>query len=273
MKASSHCMYCQGNDENIDNPIHHPSYEITTRCNLNCIYCYSNVAVRKGKAPISGYYGDDRDVKAITISQFGEPLVAGVEEVVRVAKRLKDIFDARLDLQTNGTLLSKDATNKLEKFFDIIIVSLDAFSREKYVKITGFDLFESLVENIKALKDSSAKAILRTIYMPGINDEDTFKIAEFAGKLGMEMFLQPVSVYDADVMVKNGLNLSRAESIYEFIEISKKLSEISDVRIPGCFIVNVKRVSKLYGRDAIKFIKRNVIANVPEIRREWKFRV
>uniref|UniRef100_A0A7C4WEU5 Radical SAM protein n=2 Tax=Geoglobus ahangari TaxID=113653 RepID=A0A7C4WEU5_9EURY len=273
MKASSHCEFCPGNDEKGD-PVHHPSYEITTRCNLQCIYCYSIIAVKKGKAPKPGYYGKTENVKAITISQFGEPLLAGIDEVERVAKGLKEMFpDARLDLQTNGIFLDKKAIKRLEKYFDIAMVSLNAASRKKYIEITGFDGFDTLIENLKALKLSSVKGIIRTIHMPGINDEDVFKIAELSNSLEMEMFLQPLSVYNVELMEKHGLDMERTERLIEFLKVSEKLEEITDLRIPGCIVVNLKKVIKEYGRDCLEFIRRKAIANVPEIRREWKFKI
>ena len=274
MKESSHCESCPGNDEREENPVHHPSYEITTKCNLRCIYCYSIIAVKKGKAPKPGYYGEIKNVKAITISQFGEPLLAGIDEVERVARRLKDISpDARLDLQTNGILLDERAVKRLEKFFDLAMVSLNAASREKYLEITKFDGYETVKKNLRVLKESSIRGIIRTIYMPGINDRDVFKIAELSNSLEMEMFLQPLSVYNAELMKKHGLDMERTESLIEFLEVSEKLKEITDLRIPGCIIVNVKRIIREYGRDCLRFIKRNAMANVPEIRREWKFTI
>ncbi|MEM2346473.1 MAG: radical SAM protein, partial [Archaeoglobaceae archaeon] len=66
-KYSFHCKHCEGISE-VENPKHHPSYEITLDCNLDCIFCYSKIAKSMG-IPKPGYYGD-MNPKAITISQF-----------------------------------------------------------------------------------------------------------------------------------------------------------------------------------------------------------
>ncbi len=272
MLPATHCTHCQGSDESIENPVHHPTYEITPKCNLNCIYCYSNVALKKGKAPLPGYYGETDDVRSITLSQYGEPLVAGIDEVERIARELKNMFpEVRLDLQTNGILLNEKAIKRLEKYFELAMVSLDVSSREKYARITGFDGFDILMENLKALSKSAIKGVIRTVYMPGINDRDVFELAEIAGKLNMEMFLQPLSVYDKELMEGHGLDMERTESIVELVEVYGNLSEIADVRIPGCFIVNLKKIEKDFGREYIRMIRRNALAEVPEIRRERKF--
>ena len=272
MFPATHCTHCQGSDESIEDPVHHPTYEITPKCNLNCIYCYSNVALKRGKAPQPGYYGETEDVRSITLSQYGEPLLAGIDEVERIAKELKNMFpQARLDLQTNGILLSEKAIGRLERYFELAMVSLDVSSREKYARITGFDGFDTLMENLRALSRSSIKGVIRTIYMPGINDKDVFELAELANRLNMEVFLQPLSVYDKELMESHDLNMERTEDIVEFLEVTEKLREIADVRIPGCFIVNVRRIERDFGREYLKLIRRNALAEVPEMKRERKF--
>ncbi|WP_456477709.1 radical SAM protein [Geoglobus ahangari] len=272
MFPATHCTHCQGSDESIPNPVHHPTYEVTPRCNLNCIYCYSNVALKKGKAPLPGYYGDTEDVRSITLSQYGEPLVAGIDEVERIARELKNMFpQARLDLQTNGILLNEKAIERLEKYFELAMVSLDVSSKEKYARITGFDGFDILMENLRALSRSSIRGVIRTIYMPGINDKDVFELAELANKLNMEVFLQPLSVYDRGLMESHGLDMERTEDIVEFLDVTERLREIADVRIPGCFIVNVRRIEREFGREYLKLIRRNALAEVPEMKRERKF--
>ncbi|ADC65401.1 Radical SAM domain protein [Ferroglobus placidus DSM 10642] len=271
MKYSTHCTCCEGIDERIANPKHHPTYEITWKCNLNCVYCYSRIAVERKKAPLPGYYGETENVKGITISQYGEPLVAGVNEVVRIAKELKDMFDARLDLQTNGTLIKEKEVRELEKVFDLVMISLDVFDREKYVKITGKDHFNDVVNAIKLCKDSSMKTIVRSIHMPGINDEDLIKLAEFVSKHDLELFVQPLSVYEEEPLLELGLDMERVESIYDFIKTVEKLEEVADVRIPGCFISNFKRISKVFGEEFVKNIRRNAKGRSPEMKRERKF--
>ena len=71
-------------------------------------------------APKPGYYGD-LNPKVITISQYGEPLIVGVEKVARIIEYLKEKFGkVRIDLQTNGTI---DFT-ELNGLIDIAMISL-----------------------------------------------------------------------------------------------------------------------------------------------------
>ncbi len=256
-----HCEHCEGISEK-ENPKHHPSYEITQKCNLDCIFCYSRLARVE-----PGYYGDLKP-KAITISQFGEPLVAGEKEVIRVAKALRDIFgNVRLDLQTNGVLLSE----KICEEFDIVMISLDAGSREGYLKITKRDFFDRVVENIKMSSEITYTAV-RTVFLPGVNDTELKRIAEISVR-AEELFLQPVSLYRENRELLESIDVERAESIGEFLKTAEMLSEIAEVRIPGCFIFNLKKALKTFTVEELMFFHRNAFADSPKIEREWKFRV
>jgi MoaA/NifB/PqqE/SkfB family radical SAM enzyme len=256
-----HCEHCEGISE-VEIPRHHPSYEITQRCNLDCIFCYSRVAKVE-----PGYYGDLRP-KAITISQFGEPLVAGESEVIRIAKALREIFgNVRLDLQTNGVLL----TEKICREFDIVMISLDAGSREGYLRITKRDFFDRVVENIRMSSGITYTAV-RTVFLPGVNDAELKGIAEIAG-CAEELFLQPVSLYSENRELLERIDVERAESIGEFLKTAEMLSELAEVRIPGCFIFNLKRALKTFTLEEVMLFHRNAFAEKPRIEREWRFRV
>ncbi|MFN3384360.1 MAG: radical SAM protein [Archaeoglobaceae archaeon] len=259
---SRHCEHCEGISE-VENPKHHPSYEITMDCNLDCIFCYSRVAKKKPIKP--GYYGE-MNPKAITISQFGEPLVVGEKEIIRIARALRDLFgNVRLDLQTNGVLL----TPKICEEFDLVMISLDAGSRENYRKITKRDFFERVLGNIK-MSANTTYTIVRTVFMPGVNDFELEKIAEIAAHT-KELFLQPISIYKENLELLEKIDVERVESIGEFLRVAEELKEIADVRIPGCFLLNLKKVLNHFSFEEVLAMRRNAFAEFPEIRRNWRF--
>ena len=234
LKFPTHCQGCQGLDLSNPNPVHHPSYELTPACNHDCIFCYSNVAVKLGKAPKPGYYGWD-DPYAITVSQYGEPLLS--PRIVEVNRMLRERFPkARLDLQTNGSLLTEELWEKLD--FDLVMISLDAASREKHLKITNADTFDAVVNALRIVgDDKSVRSVVRTIFMPGINDEDIPRIAELAASLGVdEMMLQPLTIHELNIerLKKAGLDFDRAESVREFLKAAMEAKKHIDVRISGC---------------------------------------
>lgn len=263
-RHSKHCEHCEGIEE-VEFPRHHPSYEITMECNLECIFCYSRIAKKKPIKP--GYYGD-MDPKAITISQFGEPLIAGEGEVLRIARALREIFgNVRLDLQTNGVLL----TPKICEEFDLVMISLDAGEKESYARITKRNFFARVVENIR-MSSEITYTIVRTVFMPGVNDLELKKIAEIAN-CAEELFIQPLSIYAENRELLREIDLERTESIGEFLKVAENLSEITEVRIPGCFLFNLKKAIEKFSFEEILMLRRNAFADFPEIRRDWRFKL
>ncbi|NJE26551.1 radical SAM protein [Thermococcus sp. MV5] len=259
----THCIGCQGLDLSIENPVHHPSYELTPACNHDCIFCYSNVALKLGKAPKSGYYGWENPY-AITVSQYGEPLIS--PKIIEVNRMLRERFpNARLDLQTNGSLLTEELWEKLD--FDLVMISLDAASREKHEMITNADTFDKVVNALRIVgRDKSVRSIIRTIFMPGINDEDIPKIAELAASLGIdEMMLQPLTVHELNEerLKKAGLDFEKAASIKEYLKTAMEAKKYIDVRISGCQLVIYRTMdplilfsAKRIGRDVAPIVKR-----------------
>ncbi|WP_297500990.1 radical SAM protein [Thermococcus sp.] len=263
----SHCRFCQGLDLSNPNPVHHPSYELTPACNHDCIFCYSNVALKLGKAPKPGYYGWDNP-KAITVSQYGEPLLS--PRIVEVNRMLRERFPgARLDLQTNGSLLTEELWEKLD--FDIVMISLDAASREKHLKITNADTFEAVVNALRIVgEDKSVRSVVRTIFMPGINEREIPKIAELASSLGVdEMHLQPLTIHELNVerLKKAGLDFERAESVRELLRVAMKAREYIDVRISGCLLAQLKRMDALT-LFSVKRVAREVAPVVKRARKK-----
>jgi len=262
----THCQGCQGLDLSMENPVHHPSYELTPACNHDCIFCYSNVALKLGKAPKPGYYGWENPY-AITISQYGEPLIS--PRIVEVNRMLRKRFpNARLDLQTNGSLLTEELWEKLD--FDLVMISLDAASKEKHKIITNANTFDNVVNALKIVgADDSVRSIVRTIFMPGINDEDIPKIAELAASLGVdEMMLQPLTIHELNEerLRKAGLEFERAESIREYLKATMEAKKYIDVRISGCQLTIYKTMDPLIlfsarriGRDVAPIVKRDKI--------------
>ena len=267
-----HCIHCEGLDLSIVEPKHHPSYEVTTRCNLGCVYCYSKVALLNKTAPKPGYYGDPNP-KAITISQYGEPLLAGVGRVARIIEALKERFgNVRIDLQTNGTI----EFTELEGLIDIAMVSLDVSNAESYKDITGANLFNDVLENIKKAVDMNCIATVRSVYLPGINDDELVELAKLLGDIGVdEHFIQPCSVYNEclDDLIRLGFDLEKSESLFEYLKIVYRCNEVVKAVIPGCIKVVLDEILKqLDDFEDLRFIKRKAIArNPPQIRRDWKF--
>lgn len=57
------------------------------------------------------------------------------------------------------------------------MISLNAADREKHRRIANADTFEQVVNALKIVgEDKSVRSVVRTVFMPGINDEDIPKL-------------------------------------------------------------------------------------------------
>ncbi len=255
VKHSSHCVYCPGME---GKAIHHPSYEITPGCNLNCVFCYAFSTAKAKKLPKAGYYGEDKP-KAVTVSQYGEPTLIGLEKLEKLFRLLRERFPGvRIDLQTNGVLLSKPVKA------DITMVSLSTGSRESYAKITGVDCFDKVV---RALEFSD---ILRTVFLPGINSSEVENIARLAKR---EMLIQPCSIHPGLKERLESLNYDfEKDTLYDYLDFAERASMFADVRLPGCLKRIVLEMLESVDFEDLAFSRRSFAEKPPEIRREWKFR-
>lgn len=104
-------------------------WNCTTRCNLNCIHCYSNAG---DKDPADVLHTEEAKSFIHSLADFGVPvlLFSGGEPLLR-----EDIFQLaslarelglRTVLSTNGTLISKNMANKIKDVgFAEVGISLD----------------------------------------------------------------------------------------------------------------------------------------------------
>jgi MoaA/NifB/PqqE/SkfB family radical SAM enzyme len=127
-------------------------YYVTTRCNLNCVYCEDFGARRNGNA-VTATLEDARKILTVIRSGIqnlwltgGEPLLSPrILDLVTYARR--DLKFRELSLITNGTLLS--AHQDLLPFLDRLIISLDSTDPSTLASVS--------------LPDAQAQAVLSAI--------------------------------------------------------------------------------------------------------------
>ncbi|MHC1579625.1 MAG: radical SAM protein, partial [Candidatus Alkanophagales archaeon] len=278
----SHCVFCEGLDTKIKNPKHHPSYEITAACNLDCIFCYSRVAAAAGAAPREGYYGDE-DPKAITISQYGEPLLVGVRRVTAIIRGLRRRFgDVRIDLQTNGTLLDEKSFSELEPLVDIVMVSMSAATPQTYARITGAGA-EEFRAALRALelagRSGDVLGVARAVYCPGINDGELPRLAALLESSGVdELMIQPCTVYAANEerLRAAGFDFERSSMIFEVLEVAsacKRAAPSLRITISGCILATLRRLlDDGVSPEDLRFLRRDAKAGtLPQMKRTWRF--
>lgn len=255
LKFCSHCRFCEGTDLSNSDPVHHASLELTMKCNHRCIFCYSEVARKAGTAPKPGYYSSpDRKLKprSITVSQYGEPLMLGLPALAGEMLKLRKRFPkARIDLQTNGTLLNREAVGQLSRFVNLVMVSVNASSSGTHEKISGAKTFKQLLRGLKAASGFNAVKIVRVVHCPGINDSDREikGIAKLAERNGFdEIMIHQCAVYPETKarLEKAGFDFEENESIPKLLEAVIEAREACGLKVTlqGCVLSKLKLMPK-----------------------------
>ena len=281
--------------------IKHLRLSVTSRCNLNCIYCHNEGEINPGKELsveeieriCKAFY--DLGVQKIKITG-GEPLVRkDIADIISVMPPFKDI-----SLVTNGTLLLKKAFDLKEAGLHRVNISLDTLREDRYEFISGRKLLKNVIEGIYSACDAGLTPIkLNMVVLRGINDDEINDLIKFTSSFNknneIKVILQLIEVvglpeyyFDlsqieekykkiAEKVITRGLH-SRKQYIFkncavefvrpfhkEFCMHCTRIRVTSDGKIKPCLLRNDNLVDirGLNGEELIKAIKRAVELREP----------
>ena len=280
--------------------IRHLRISVTTRCNLNCIYCHmegenpsgNEMSVDEIAKICKAFY--DLGVQKVKITG-GEPLLRkDIVEIVQEMPPFKDI-----SIVTNGTLLSKLAYELKEAGLHRVNVSLDTLNEDRYKLITGKNMLKKVIDGIYSAYDAELFPIkLNMVVLKGINDDEIDGLLEFSSKFNrseIRVILQLIEVVNmpnyyfdpskleskfssiAERIIVRGLH-GRKQYIFknkavefvrpfhgEFCMHCTRIRVTSDGRIKPCLLRNDNLVDLrgLSYEETIKAIKRAVALREP----------
>lgn len=135
--------------------------EPTSKCNLSCTMCFRNTWVDEAFEDMDIKVFDrcmntmPESVETVFFGGMGEPLYHDdiIYMVSSVSKRGR-----RVELLTNGTLLSQDMVIKLlDAGLDMLWVSIDSFETESYENIRQNSNFQLIKNNIRGFNTERQK--------------------------------------------------------------------------------------------------------------------
>jgi len=140
-------------------------WNVTRRCNLQCVHCYSNSHDETAAAELST---DEGKALIDDLAAFGSPVIlfSGGEPLAR-----RDIFDLaghavrrgiRAAISTNGTLLDNEAAERLKGAGVAYVgISLDGLreTNDRFRRVPG--AFDQALEGIRACRGAGLKVGLR----------------------------------------------------------------------------------------------------------------
>jgi radical SAM protein with 4Fe4S-binding SPASM domain len=147
---------------------------LTSKCNLKCPYCYNQEhrteLIGIGRTPGGGVIATEgktenflRVVDEAAELGFREVKLTGGEALINkdallIAERAKS-HGMRVNLLTNGLLVTEEMARKIARFVDSVSVSLDSDKPEEHDAVRGKGTHAKVVEAIGRLKRAGVKRV------------------------------------------------------------------------------------------------------------------
>ncbi|TDA29410.1 MAG: GTP 3',8-cyclase MoaA [Archaeoglobi archaeon] len=172
---------------------------VTSRCNLNCIYCHREGEDNPGDemsaeriAEIANAF-HELGVKKLKLTG-GEPLLR--RDICDIISSMPDFEE--ISLTTNGIFLKDLAFDLKASGLDRVNVSLDTLNAETFRFITGGGDLNRVIEGLRTAVEAELTPIkLNMVLMKGINESEVRKMLEFANsfnKKGTNVILQLIEL-------------------------------------------------------------------------------
>jgi radical SAM protein with 4Fe4S-binding SPASM domain len=219
--------------------------EITNKCNLSCSYCHS-VPNTGGELALSDdrldkllYECKENSFKSIIVSG-GEPLLS--ERVFKLSKAAKE-KGLRMDLCTNGTVLTSSSIREIQENYDSVTVTLDTIDPITYSKMKSCrpDVINKVEENLQSLARGGVQVGV-TIVLTKLNIDKLTDTLDYLKGLGIKKaallrlynFNNYASGFDLDYSEDFLLELNKIVSKYPEIKIKLKGWNFSAESFPAC---------------------------------------
>lgn len=157
------------------------SFEITHKCNLNCIHCCIDA---------DNVFGNSKDLTTDEVEIILDKLIewnperimlSGGEPMLRkdfleILSYLHNRYDGEITVSTNGTLINKNNVKALATYAYQVDISLDGVNEETCSIVRGNGVFDKVVNNIRLLQDTGFKQIAVSMTVADRNEylEDAF---------------------------------------------------------------------------------------------------
>lgn len=176
---------------------------LTTRCNLQCAYCYNQPSREKRghwNLPVDLAIKALQEAKALGIRTIlltgGEPLLH--PQALEIAA-LSSQMGFRTVLLTNGVLVDEELAKKIAATCDQVTVSLDSAVPELHELHRGKGTHKRVTAAIKLLKKAGTKEVVVASVITRQNQSETYTEFEtFAKGLGADQVARQVYIPQGD---------------------------------------------------------------------------
>jgi radical SAM protein with 4Fe4S-binding SPASM domain len=183
----------------------HVQVEITNACNLRCQSCHRDLLYPETTTmtfeQFKKIYDEIRPVK-INVSGLGEPFLnPDVFKIIGYAKA----GGSAVNCATNLTLVGDKIDRIIESGINQLKVSIDAATAQTFLKIRKFDLYETLVGNIRKINARKKELLVNhpdirfNFALQKDNIDELIPVVELARDLDIRaMFIQYLAYVDRE---------------------------------------------------------------------------
>lgn len=171
---------------------------VTDRCDFRCVYCMSEHMTFLPKKDLLTLEELDRLCSAFVAKGVKKLRITGGEPLVRknimwlfrsLSRHLDDGTLEELTLTTNGSQLSKFASELYDCGVRRINVSLDTLSPDKFKAITRWGDLETVINGIAAAQRAGLRIKINAVALKGVNDDEIDDLMRFAHGRGADLTL------------------------------------------------------------------------------------
>ena len=216
---------------------------LTTKCNMNCVFCGSDELELDGHPGVINDYktvkeiidsAKNKGINRITFSG-GEPLMnPDLFEIIDEADK-NGFF---VNVSTNGLLINDEYARFVSNRKVSTRISIHTLERKKFVQLTGVDGLERVIESFEILRKYNAFfGMTATIFE--LNVDEIPQLAQFAFDKGVSL-MRFTPVYPAQrgekfaadkQLIKKIMNLNAKQILkyYEFLELPEKRTYVEPI--------------------------------------------
>lgn len=221
-------------------------YELTLRCNMNCIHCGSSAGQKRTKELTTEEWNNvtkqlaDLNCKEITLLG-GEPFLR--KDWYEISNEIKN-YGIKITYMSNGLLVNENTIEKLGKIEPkVISISIDGATKETHDKIRRVKgSYDKCIEVISNLK----KAGMNTTVVTSINKLNFQELPELKSMLLNKGIVWQLQIAIPLGRFKKELSLSKEEfyAAAIFIASTRKKYSIKELPIIGshCFGYYSKKI-------------------------------
>lgn len=228
---------------------------VTSKCNLNCIYCHKEGEKNSSTMEMSSdeiarivMVGAKLGIKKVKLTG-GEPLLR--EDICEIVSKISGVSDIEeVSMTTNGLLLAELAKDLKDAGLSRVNINLASLNPKIYKKITGFNHVKDVLEGIDcALKFGLKPVKINMVVLKSLNKDEVWNMINFVSN--KDLILQLIELE----------NLGEAKNLYDKYYVSldgieeKLVSKAEKVEVRNLHNRKVYYLNEDYGRAKVELVR------------------